>query len=30
MAPVVKVILNVWSKDSSDKNKYKLIDQSVW
>lgn len=30
MAPVVKVVLNVWSKDSSDKNEYKPIDQLVF
>ena len=30
VAPVIKVVLNVWSKDSSDKNEYKPIKQLVF
>ena len=30
VAPVVKVVLNVWSKDSSDKNEYKPTKQFVF
>ena len=30
VAPVIKVVLNVWSKDSSDKNEYELIKQFVF
>ena len=29
-APIVKVVLNVWSKDSSNKNEYKLIKQLIF
>ena len=30
VAPVIKVVLNVWSKDFSDKNEYKPIRQLVF
>lgn len=30
VAPVIKVVLNVWSKDSSDKNEYEPTKQFVF